>query len=631
MSQQVEAAPPCPLPEASRPLPGPTSPLPDYLPARMLNEFVYCPRLFYYEWVEGLFADNRETVEGTLRHQKLEKKQDALPRAEDLADDDTIHSRSVALSSETFRLIARMDLIEGAGGEVVPVDYKRGAPRKANGDGVLEAWDTDRVQLAAQAMVLRDNGYRCNEGVIYYVQTKQRVRVPIDDALIKQVQDATELAWTTAKLDRAPSPLDGSSKCPRCSLVGICLPDETEAIVRLLPHSHQGMAELSGTVSPIRRLVPARDDLRPLYLNQQGLSVSKSGHVLKICDKGKVTQEVRTGEISQLNVLGNIQLSTQTIQTLCMDGVPVCYFTQSGWFYGITQGFGLKNIFLRREQFRQADDRDFCLKIARAIVAAKIRNQRTLLQRNHIEPPATALAQMKCAIDDAQHAESAETLLGIEGNAARVYFQNFSGMIKVGREGNWEAGSGHEATGNGKENEPIASGLSPVASSVASDNSPTPLTFDFEGRNRRPPRDPVNALLSLAYSVLAKDLTVICQAVGFDPYLGFFHRPRFGRPALALDLMEPFRPLIADSAVLTAINTRMVTPTHFIQTGPAVVLTPEARKPFFRAYEQRMNALVTHPLFGYRVNYRRILEIQTRLLSRVVTGEIATYPPFTTR
>jgi CRISPR-associated protein Cas1 len=272
-----------------------------------------------------------------------------------------------------------------------------------------------------------------------------------------------------------------------------------------------------------------------------------------------------------------------------------------GWCYGITQGLGPKNAVLRREQFRRADSPAFCLAVARAIVAGKIRNQRTLLQRNHIEPSPTLLGQMKWAIEEAERAESLPELLGIEGNAARIYFGQLSGMIKP-------------------DDEPW------------SENSGKPLlTFDFTTRNRRPPRDPVNALLSLAYSVLAKDLTIVCQAVGFDPFLGFYHQPRFGRAPMALDLMEPFRPLIADSAVLTAINTRMVQPNDFVQAGHSVALTPAGRKGFFRAYEQRMDALVTHPIFGYRVSYRRMLEIQTRLLARVVTGELSTYPVFTTR
>ena len=261
---------------------------------------------------------------------------------------------------------------------------------------------------------------------------------------------------------------------------------------------------------------------------------------------------------------------------------------------------GRKEHLSAREQFRLADSPGFCLRLARALVAGKIRNQRTMLQRNHVEPPASALAMMKCMLEDAERATSLEELLGIEGNAARSYFQNFAGMIKLDE-------PGEQA------------------------RSKTEFTFDFVHRNRRPPRDPVNALLSLAYSVLAKDLTIVCHAVGFDPFLGFYHQPRYGRAALPLDLMEPFRPLIADSAVLSAINTRMVTAKDFVAAGNSVALTPDGRKAFFRAYEQRMDSLVTHPLFGYRVNYRRVLEIQARVLARVLTGELSSYPVFTTR
>lgn len=257
-----------------------------------------------------------------------------------------------------------------------------------------------------------------------------------------------------------------------------------------------------------------------------------------------------------------------------------------------------KNVALRRSQFRLADSAWFPLSLARTLVAGKIRNQRTMMQRNHIEPKSLSLASMKGQAERAERAPDLETLLGIEGYAARVYFEEFAGMIKPG-------------------DDPEA----PAAD----------FSFDFEGRNRRPPRDPVNALLSLAYSMLAKDLTIACYAVGFDPYMGFYHQLRHGRPGLALDLMEPFRPLIAESAVLSAINTRMVTEKDFVRAGGAVALTPSGRKGFFRAYELRMDSVVTHPLFEYRVSYRRLLEIQVRLLARVIEGEIFAYPVFVTR
>lgn len=582
---------------------------PDYLPARMLNEFVYCPRLFFYEWVEGVFVHNRETVEGSLRHAKLDGRQDELIPADQLAEADRVHSRSVNLSSETHRLIATIDLVEADGGTVTPVDYKRGAPRKDDNTGAIEAWPADRAQIAVQALVLRDNGYTCDEGVLYYVKTKQRVRVPINETLITETLAALVEARATAASERIPLPLVDSPKCPRCSLVGICLPDETllcqqsdEPAVALQAGSDEREPSASQRTEP-RKLVAARDDLRPLYLNSQGLHVGKSGNVLKVKEKDVVVQEVRIGETCQVNLFGNIQLTTQAVQTLCENEVPISFFSQSGWFYGMTQGLGVRNISLRRHQFRLAEDRDFCLQVARALVAGKIRNQRTMLQRNHVEPPAAKIAQMKCMCDDSENAESLEQLLGQEGNAARIYFELFAGMIKVG--------DPDEA--------------------IFGDAPPHEFTFDFTHRNRRPPRDPVNALLSLAYSVLAKDLTIVCHAVGFDPFLGFYHQPRFGRAPLALDLMEPFRPLIADSAVLSAINTRMVTAKDFIRAGESVALRPDGRKAFFRAYEQRMDTLVTHPLFGYRLNYRRMLEIQTRLLARLLTGEISSYPVFVTR
>jgi CRISPR-associated protein Cas1 len=614
--------------------------VPDYVPARMLNEFVYCPRLFYYEWVEKVFADNRETVEGALRHSKIDSHADALAPADALSPDERVHSRSVSLSSETHRVIATIDLVEADGQSATPVDYKRGAPRKNAESGLPEAWDPDRVQVAVQALVLRDGGYTCSESVIYYVKTKQRVRVTIDDALVAATLQALAQARVTAAAGTIPPPLVDSPKCPRCSLVGICLPDETR-FLQEVDHQADQRAPAPGAASggtaagggaPPRRLVAARDDLRPLYLNSQGLQVGKSGNVLKVKEGADVVQEVRIGETCQVSLFGNIQLTTQALHALCEHEVPIAYFSQAGWFYGITHGLGVRNIALRREQFRRGDDPDFCLRIARSLIAGKIRNQRTMLQRNHVEPPVAKIAQLKCFCDDADRAESAEQLLGIEGNAARIYFELFPGMIKVGNArsaGDILADELLEQFNGPADGDEARAREAAAAQAQAAEAAA--FRFDFTHRNRRPPRDPVNALLSLAYSVLAKDLTVVCNAVGFDAFLGYFHQPRFGRASLALDLMEPFRPLIADSAVLSAINTRMVTTKDFIQDGPAVALKPEGRKGFFRAYEQRMDTLATHPLFAYRLNYRRMLEIQTRLLARVVTGEISSYPVFVTR
>jgi CRISPR-associated protein Cas1 len=395
----------------------------------------------------------------------------------------------------------------------------------------------------------------------------------------------------------------------RCSLVGICLPDETRALLygatrviepdgleQLALFEDVDAADVSGRTpaADVRRLIPAADDLRPLYVTGYGFSIGKSGGLLQIKEKGSLVQEARLNDVSQVNVFGSVSVTSGAVQALSELERPISYFTMGGWFYGMTTGLGLKNVFLRRDQFRRADDETFCLRTARAIVATKIRNQRTMLQRNHVEPPSRALDALKRLARQALDAGALESLLGIEGTAAHYYFGHFGGMVKVDEEGDRPA-------------------------------------FDFTHRNRRPPRDPVNALLSLGYSLLVRDLTVVCHAIGFDPFIGFYHQPRFGRPALPLDLMEGFRPLIVDSAVLTAINTRMVTPDDFLHVGDSVTLSARGRKRFLQTYEQRMDGLVTHPIFGYRVSYRRVLEIQARLLARVVTGELAEYPGFETR
>jgi len=222
---------PTPLECPNRPIPAKATlrrpvTLPEYLPARMLNEFVYCPRLFFYEWAEGVFAHSADTVEGSLRHETLGEKAEAMatPGSEDA---EHIHARSVTLTSEAHGLIATIDLVEGAGDHVSPVDYKHGAPRER--DGTLEAWPADRVQVCVQALILRDNGYRCDEAVVYYNATKQRVRVTVDEAIVAETLDALNRARAVASAGVMPAPLIDSPKCPRCSLVSICLPDETRA------------------------------------------------------------------------------------------------------------------------------------------------------------------------------------------------------------------------------------------------------------------------------------------------------------------------------------------------------------------------------------------------------------------
>ena len=584
----------------------------DWLPARMLNEFVYCPRLFFYEHIDGIFVHNADTERGKDIHSRVDKGSGALPaptgETDTSATEENIHSRSVQMGSVRLGVTAKLDLVESASGTggVSPVDYKAGSPRE--GVDINEIWPTDRMQLGLQMLILRENGYRCERGFIYYRGTRQRVPLDWSEELARWIEEQVDAARRLLQTRSRPAPLVDSPKCPRCSLVPVCLPDET----RLLKTHGDGHAfgepgePDTGSPATPRRLIAARDDTRALYLNTPGLRIGIKDRVLEAKEEKRTVDQFRLSDVHHVALFGNIQISTQAVQQLCREEIPVTYFSTGGWFYGITRGHSLSNILLRRAQFRAADHAETCLNLARRFVSGKIRNSRKMLMRNALVQPEPALLRLKQAAHDALEAQTMESLLGIEGAAAAVYFSEFGGMIKVTED----------------DDLPGLEKPSPAAPL---------LQFDFRGRNRRPPTDPVNALLSLAYSLLAKDCTVAVLAVGFDPWMGFYHQPRPGRPSLALDLMEEFRPLIAESAVLTAINNRMIGPEDFVRAGNAVNLSATGRKKFFHAYEQRMSHLIVHPVFDYKVSYRRALELQARLLARTLEGEIPHYVPFLTR
>jgi len=412
--------------------------------------------------------------------------------------------------------------------------------------------------------------------------------VEFDEPLRARTLELLERAREAAASATLPAPLAGSAKCQGCSLHGVCLPDEVNYLVQ-----EAGEASAPAT-EPVRRLVPGRDDAQPLYVQEQGARIGLDGDVLEVRSREHgVIGKARLFELSQLVVMGNVQVSAQAIRELCGRGIPVCWMSFGGWLSGFTDGLGHNNVEIRRAQFRAAEDAGTSLKLAQRFVRNKIANSRTLLRRNHPDAPEATLREMSALSESTESAVGLPELLGMEGNAARLYFEAFPALIR--------------ATGGAE------------------------LGFDFTTRSRRPPKDPVNALLSFAYSLLAKDLAVTARGVGLDPFLGFYHQPRHGRPALALDLMEEFRPIIADSVVLSAINTGVVTTADFVRSSLGVSMKPEGRKRFMRAYERRLEEEVTHPVFGYRISYRRILEVQCRLLSRHLLGEIASYPEFRTR
>jgi CRISP-associated protein Cas1 len=569
VSTSVQAELPLPFPEFSGDLP--------LLPVRMVNEYEYCPRLAYLEWVQGEWADSADTVDGRFQHRRVDKGSGKLPKPGDDDGDEKLHARSITLSSNRLGIIAKIDLVEVQGNEVSPVEYKRGKrPHVAKG-----AYLPELVQVCAQGLILEDHGYTCDEGVIYFAESRERVRVVFDEALRAQTLSAINGLRLIAASGRIPPPLEDSPKCPRCSLVSICLPDEVN-MLRGLDHAPRPLA--AGSVNAV-----------PLYVQANGAKVAKKGENLIITVDDQKATSARLIDVSQLVVMGNVYVTTPTLHELMRRQIPVSWYSYGGWFHGHSIGTGHKNVELRTAQYRGSFDEQVCHLLARGWVRAKILNCRTLLRRNWRgdNKPKDITRRLRQFADKASRAESLNDLLGYEGTAAAEYFRHLPSLIK---------------TTEGDE-----------------------FDFDFNGRNRRPPADPVNAMLSFAYAMLTRQWTVTLTAVGFDAFRGFYHQPRYGRPALALDMMEPFRPLLADSTVLMAINNGEVRPSDFISAAGSVNLSPSGRKRFIACFERRLNQKITHPLFGYRISYQRILEIQARLLARFLMGELREYPNLMTR
>ena len=545
------------------------------IPARILNEFVYCPRLAYLEWVQKEWEDSSDTVEGRFVHRRVDKQKGSLPAQADISDN-KLHVHSVELSSDDLNVVAKIDLLESRGSTVIPIEYKRGKrPHVSH-----HAYDTDRVQLCVQGLLLEEHGYTCTEGVLYFAGSRERVRVRFDEELRNLTYQSIKELRSVVDRSEIPPPLQDSPKCVRCSLVGICLPDEVNWL-RL-------------KANEIRPLSVKHTKALPVYIQSFRGKVAKEGERLAITNDDGQTTFARLADISQLVIMGNVYVTTPALQDLMNRNITVTWQSFGGWFYGHTIGTGHRNVELRTVQYKNSFEESICVELARGWVQAKIRNCRTLLRRNwRSDTKATSiLNDLKRLSDQADRTSSREKLLGIEGAAAAKYFQNLPNVLR--REDGLDE-------------------------------------FHMSRRNRRPPRDPINALFSFGYSLLTRTFVVMLSATGFDPYRGFYHQPRYGRPALALDMMEPFRPLIVDSVVLTVINNGEVRLADFVRSPLGVNLTSSGRKKFIAAFERRLSHEVTHPLFGYRIAYRRLIEIQSRLLGRYLMGEIDSYPNFITR
>ena len=350
-----------------------------------------------------------------------------------------------------------------------------------------------------------------------------------------------------------------------------------------------------------------------LYLTEQRSFVRKDGDTLVVqipADKEKGTEKRKVRvpliKVDQVVVTGDSTVSTPALLALLEQKVDICFCSFHGQFRGrLEPGFS-KNSLLRIEQHRAHDDPVRSLALARAFVQGKLSNQRTLLLRSNRKRGdgeiSRAAASLKGVVgqvatlepDDGPpdpsvpQADSAiGTLLGLEGAGGSFYFGAFGRLL------NQELG--------------------------------------FRRRVRRPPTDPTNALLSYGYVLLMNKVASAIQLVGLDPFVGFLHSSQYGKPALALDLMEELRPIIVDSIVLTVINNHILKVDDFEEQMGAYRLSESGRRSFLAKFEERLNTEIRHPTFGYKASYRKCLELQVRLLAKTLVGEIPAYPPLLVR
>jgi len=328
-----------------------------------------------------------------------------------------------------------------------------------------------------------------------------------------------------------------------------------------------------------------------LYITEPGAVVRKSDERIKVTLEKETLLDVPLLRIDDVVALGRVTVTPAAVESILQRKISMAFLTESGRFLGRLEPAFSKNCFLRRAQYEVAFSEERTLTLAKAFVAGKLANQRAYLVRanrsRRADAITRAIAQIKKSEKRLHQADDVEALLGHEGAGSAAYFGVFGSLLQEG------------------------------------------CPFSFAKRARRPPTDPINALLSFGYALLANDITGLLSGIGFDPYVGYLHAHAYGRASLALDLMEEFRAVIVDSVVLTSVNKKILGAEEFeCQPGGVVRLSDAGRKNFLQQYEQRKRRQVLHPVFGYQASYLRCMELQARLLGKVLQGELDAYLPF---
>lgn len=540
-----------------------------------LHALAYCERLFYLEEVERLRLADAAVYAGRRLHVEL-------------AQEDGDSVERLEFESGQLGIRGAVDVLRTRGGELIPYEHKRG--RSAGSPGAREAWRSDRIQVAAYALLAEEShGRTIQEGRVRYHADNVTVRVPIDRDLRDQVRATIERARVLQSAIDRPPVTDNDRLCKRCSLAPVCLPEEA----RLGTAGADDKSDDSGLL----RLLPPHPDGQTVHVLENGATVGRSGHQLVVRGREEADVQLPIVEVGQVVIHGYAQITAQALRMCAERGVGVHWMTFGGNLVGsLAPSAPSAQRHLR--QFRALSDDERALGLARRLVIAKLETQLRYVLRStrsgegRSEDAERACDRIRDALRRAAHADAAESLLGYEGTGAAAYFEVLPLLLSS------ELGE----------------------------------RFRFDGRNRQPPRDRVNAILSFAYGMLYREVLQAIISVGLHPGVGFYHRPRSAAHPLALDVMELFRVPIVDMAVIPAINRRTFdTDEDFRELPGRVLLSDAGRRKVVEVIERRKADTWRHSVVGYSLSYARLIELEVRLLEKEWMGEGGLFAKFRLR
>ncbi len=533
-----------------------------------LHALAYCERLFYLEEVEEIRLADANVYAGRRLHDQLDKGPDVL---------------TLELASERLGIRGKMDCVKRRSGTLIVFEHKKGKSQKG-----AEAWPSDRLQVLAYSLLLAEHsGETINEARIRYHADNKTIRLALnlmeaEAEITAAVNRARQLRDT---LERPPVTAP-ERLCRTCSLAPVCLPEE-ERFAR---------SEKAKT----QRLYPADDDRRVIHLVEQGSSIRKDGEQLVVYLPDGTQKKLPGMVVGALVLHGNIQISTQCIHFCAANNIGVHWLSYGGHYIGaVSQGAG--GVQRRNRQFQALQSDALKNRLACRLAMAKVENQlryilrstRDKAQVERDEEISQGIVQLRAAIKslgailestDPSNIDTSElhnTIRGHEGKAGFVYFSLLARILRV-KAGDW---------------------------------------LYFEGRNRRPPRDPFNALLSFGYALLYRDCMNAILTVGLDPSFGFMHTPRSAAYPLAMDLMDLFRVILWDIPLIGSVNRNQWQKQDFVTTGRQVWLNNDGRRKAIALYENRKQEKWKHPVLDYSLSYTRSIELEVRLLEKEWSGQ----------